>query len=79
MALSAVGGLSGAGIALAGLSLWRRLGPADFPRMDEAVFDIRVFAFAVAVTLTIALICAAVPAHAYPIDAMPETEKERAV
>ena len=63
LVLSAAGGLAGAGIAIAGLSLWRQFGPADFPRMDEAAFDLRVFAFAVGVTLTIALICAAVPAR----------------
>lgn len=62
--LSATGGFAGAGIAVVGLSLWRRFGPADFPRIDEAAFDVRVFAFAVGITLTIALICAVVPARA---------------
>jgi hypothetical protein len=45
LVLSTAGGLAGAGLAVGGLSLWRRFGPADFPRMDEAAIDLRVLAF----------------------------------
>ena len=62
--LAGAGGLAGAGLAIAGLSLWRRFGPASFPRMDEAAFDLRVFAFALGLALVVALVCAVVPARA---------------
>jgi len=62
--LAAAGGLGGGGLAVAGLSVWRRFGPASFPRMDEATFDLRVFAFAMVLTLIVALVCAIVPARA---------------
>jgi len=62
--LSIGGGVAGAGLAALGLSSWRRLGPANFPRIDEASFDVRVFGFAVGVTAIVALVCAAVPARA---------------
>jgi putative ABC transport system permease protein len=64
LVLSTAGGLAGAGLAVAGVSVWRRFGPANFPRMDDVVFDARVFAFGIGVTLIVALICAAVPARA---------------
>jgi putative ABC transport system permease protein len=64
LALALAGGLCGAGLAVAGLSLWRRFGPADFPRMDETAIDVRVFAFGLVLTVFVALVCAIVPARA---------------
>jgi predicted permease len=63
-ALALAGGVCGAGLAIAGLSLWRRFGPADFPRMDETAIDVRVFAFGLVLTVIVALVCAIVPARA---------------
>jgi putative ABC transport system permease protein len=64
LVIAITGGIAGAGLAVAGLSLWRRFGPADFPRMDETAIDLRVFAFGVALTLVVAVVCAVVPARA---------------
>src|SRR6185503_15808841 len=41
LVLAGAGGLAGAGLAITALALWRRFGPADFPRLDEAAVDPR--------------------------------------
>ena len=64
LVLCTAGGLAGAALTVGGLSLWRRFGPADFPRLDEAAFDLRVFAFAMGLTLIVAMVCTIVPARA---------------
>jgi putative ABC transport system permease protein len=62
--LAAVGGLAGAGVSVLGLAFWRRFGPADFPRLDEIAFNPSVVAFAIGLSLLVAVVCALVPARA---------------
>jgi putative ABC transport system permease protein len=62
--MATAGGIVGAGVAGAGLVLWRTLGPITFPRRDEIGIDPRALAFAAGLSLVVALVCACVSARA---------------
>jgi predicted permease len=60
--LSCAGGVAGLGLGLAGVWAVRKFGPASIPRLGEAHPDLRIFAFAVAVTLLTGIVFGLAPA-----------------
>ena len=60
--LAVAGGVLGMAIATAGIWLVRSFGPQDLPRLYEAGVDLRVFAFASAVTLFTGILFGLAPA-----------------
>jgi len=60
--LAALGGIAGVLLASASLRSLIALRPADVPRLDQAVIDIPVLLFAVAITLLTAVLFGAMPA-----------------
>ncbi len=49
--LALIGGVAGSALAVGVIGIFRRLGPADFPRLDELNVDASVFAFTLALSL----------------------------
>lgn len=62
LVLASVGGLSGLALALASLRSLIALGPSDVPRLDQAVIDVPVLLFALAITFVTAILFGALPA-----------------
>ncbi len=60
--LAAVGGGLGLVVAWAGVSLLRRFGPGDLPRLETLAVDWQVVAFSAVVTLGAGLLCGVLPA-----------------
>jgi predicted permease len=56
------GGVAGLGLAVALLRILPSMLPVDFPRLDAVTIDMRVLAFAVAVSLATSVICGMIPA-----------------
>ncbi|HEY7500655.1 MAG TPA: ABC transporter permease [Vicinamibacterales bacterium] len=62
--VAGLGGIGGAILAAFGLSLWRVVEPANFPRRDAIALDAAALTFTIAVSLCVALVCTIVPARA---------------
>jgi predicted permease len=60
--LSAAGGVLGIVVATTGVLLVKRFGPSSIPRLHEAGADLRVFAFALGVTLLTGILFGLAPA-----------------
>ncbi len=60
--LCALGGVLGLGLALAAIQVLKAIGPADLPRFGQLAVDGRVFAFAAACVLLVALVVGLAPA-----------------
>ena len=60
--LSLLGGIAGLGLALLGLEVIRRFGPANIPRLNEIGVDARVLAFTFVTALTTGLLFGLGPA-----------------
>ncbi|MGD2070627.1 MAG: ADOP family duplicated permease [Gemmatimonadota bacterium] len=57
-----LGGLAGVGLARGALAGFRRWGPTDLPRLDAVALDLRVMAFAVALSAATAVVFGMLPA-----------------
>jgi predicted permease len=60
--LSFAGGVAGVAVAAAGVRIVKVFGPKTLPRLHEAGVDLRVFAFAFAITLVTGILFGLVPA-----------------
>lgn len=60
--LSVLGGVLGLALALAGLRAVVVLDLGDLPRLEELTFDVRIFAFAAAVSIAAGVVCGLAPA-----------------
>jgi len=61
VALGVAGGIVGTGLAYLGVEAFKRLGPADFPRLSGVAVDHRVLAFALLVSIATGIVCGVVP------------------
>jgi putative ABC transport system permease protein len=62
MALGLVGGTGGIALTYLGVGLFKRLGPADIPRLAAVSVDIRILAFALGLSLVTGVLCGVYPA-----------------
>lgn len=62
LVLAAAGGVVGLGLALVGVSALTRLLPADFPRVEGVVLDLRVLGFTLAAVNATAIVFGLMPA-----------------
>ncbi len=60
--IGVLGGVAGALLAAAGVALLRTAGPADLPRLDEIVLDVRALVFTAALSVTTAVLFGVAPA-----------------
>ena len=60
--LALLGGLLGAVLVVWGIDLVRSISPVEIPRLDEAGVDLRVFGFALAISVLASLLFGALPA-----------------
>lgn len=62
LVLAGTGGAVGLGVGIAGVQILRRFLPPDLPRIDEVGPDLRMLAFAAAVSLAAGALCGLYPA-----------------
>lgn len=62
LALSALGGILGVGLAFIGLRVLLGIGPSDLPRLDEVTLDARVLLFSVGVVAGTSILVGLAPA-----------------
>ncbi|HEY4303971.1 MAG TPA: ABC transporter permease [Gemmatimonadaceae bacterium] len=67
LVLAAIGGVFGLLLAFAGVKMFVHSGPPGVPRLAEMSVDLFVVAFAIGLTLVMALLCCIVPAIRYDV------------